>query len=134
MIPRDRLVVAAGMAALAAGLLLYWWWSAPWDAADPATSPSSQQTAELGDGQALATKHCSVCHVVPAPDILHKLSWEPMLAYMGYRMGITDISYLPSHPPHVVPSVKSIHGILQRESAVPERPALKPDEWAALRR
>lgn len=132
MTPRNTRIVAGCTTVLAVGLLLlFWWWSIR--QGHSATPSYAQQTDALTDGQALAIKHCSVCHSVPSPDILHKRSWVPMLAYMGYRLGITDISYLPSQPPHVVPNVKTIQSILQRESAIPEHPTMGLEEWAMLR-
>ena len=100
-----------------------------------AAAPSEQATGDLyAGGRALAAKYCSICHLEPAPAILPKRSWEPLLGYMGYHLGITDISYLASHPPYVMPNVESKYRILKRDFALPDSPALKPDEWAALRR
>ena len=78
---------------------------------DPAAAaPSEQATGDLYAGRALAAKYCSICHLEPAPAILPKRSWEPLLGYMGYHLGITDISYLASHPPYVMPNVETSIG------------------------
>ena len=103
----------------------------------PDAEPSSSaepSVADDYDGRALAGKYCSVCHVEPAVGILPKRSWEPLLGYMGYRLGITDISYLDSHPEYVIDNVESRYRILNRDFALPKTPAIKPGEWDAIRR
>ncbi len=41
---------------------------------------------------------------------------------MGVRLGMTDINYLRSHLPNVVPAAKTVYGFLKRESLLPASP------------
>ena len=84
-------------------------------------------------GRELAEVYCGACHLVPEPDILPRRSWEPALGYMGYWLGIEDISYLSEHPEFAQSNVESRREALARDNLVPEEPLLSPGDWAALR-
>ena len=84
-------------------------------------------------GKELAEVYCGACHLVPEPDILPRRSWEPALGYMGYWLGIEDISYLSEHPEFAQSNVESRREVLARDNLVPEEPLLSPEDWATLR-
>ena len=95
---------------------------------------AARQDAELlAMGQNLAGQYCAACHLQPPPDILPKRSWEAALGYMGYWLGIDDLSFLDEHPEFVRSNVSSRHEVLVRESAFPTSPALDEAAWEALR-
>ncbi len=87
----------------------------------------------LERGEALAATYCGSCHIQPQPDILPKRSWEAALGYMGYWLGMQDLSFLAEHPEFAQINVASRHGLLMQENAVPNEPLLTAADWEALR-
>ena len=85
-------------------------------------------------GAELATQHCSACHIEPAPDILPRRSWTAALGYMGYWLGIEDISYLDDEPEFVRINVSSRLEVLERDEVFPSAPVLSSEDWELLRR
>ena len=85
-------------------------------------------------GAELATLYCSACHLEPAPDILPRRSWMAALGYMGYWLGIDDISYLDDEPEFVRINVSSRLEVLERDDVFPAAPGLSADDWELLRR
>jgi hypothetical protein len=88
---------------------------------------------DLAEGERLAGLYCGACHIQPQPEILPKRSWEAALGYMGYWLGIDDLSFLDDHPRFAQVNVESRHEVLLREDAFPSAPALTAEEWATLR-
>ncbi len=89
--------------------------------------------ALLAEGRNLAGQYCAACHLEPPPDILPKRSWEAALGYMGYWLGIEDLSFLDDHPEFVFSNVSSRHEVLVRENAFPSSPVIDEAAWEALR-
>ena len=87
----------------------------------------------LEHGEALAAAYCGNCHIQPAPEILPKRSWEAALGYMGYWLGMQDLSFLADHPDFAQGNVASRHEVLLRENVFPSGPLLTPEDWEALR-
>ncbi len=87
----------------------------------------------LARGEALATTYCGSCHLQPHPDILPKRSWEAALGYMGYWLGIEDLSFLADHPDFVQQNVASRHEVLLQANVFPSAPLLTAADWEALR-
>lgn len=87
----------------------------------------------LERGEALAATYCGSCHIQPQPDILPKRSWEAALGYMGYWLGMQDLSFLADHPEFAQQNVASRHETLLQENAVPDQPLLTAADWEALR-
>lgn len=92
-----------------------------------------QHGRQLTRGMELAAVYCSSCHLEPAPDMLPKRSWELVLAYMGYMMGIDNIDYLAEHPDFARENVETKRIYLAKEGMVPEAPLLSESDWDALR-
>ncbi|MFQ6005253.1 MAG: hypothetical protein ACE5OQ_07085, partial [Woeseia sp.] len=84
-------------------------------------------------GRQLASVYCSSCHIEPRPDILPKRSWETVLGYMGYMLGIHDVDYLADHPEFARENVRSKQDYLVLEDMVPAAPLLSDTEWDELR-
>jgi hypothetical protein len=87
----------------------------------------------LERGEALAATYCGSCHIQPQPDILPKRSWEAALGYMGYWLGMQDLSFLAEHPEFAQQNVASRHEVLLRENVFPSAPLLTVADWEALR-
>ncbi len=87
----------------------------------------------LERGEALASTYCGSCHIEPQPELLPKRSWEAALGYMGYWLGMQDLSFLEEHPQFVQDNVASRHEVLLRENAFPSAPLLTAADWEALR-
>jgi hypothetical protein len=89
--------------------------------------------AELERGAELAATYCSLCHLEPQPEILPKGSWEAALGYMGFWLGMDDLSFLDGHPDFARINVESRREGLERENALPAAPLLSEADWATLR-
>ncbi len=89
--------------------------------------------SSLDRGRELAALYCGQCHIQPSPEILPKRSWEAALGYMGYWLGMTDLSFLDDHPSYTQANVASRHEVLLRENAFPAAPLLNTDDWQRLR-
>jgi hypothetical protein len=87
----------------------------------------------LARGQELANQFCTACHLATDPSILPKRSWEAVLGYMGYWLGMENIDYLDDHPEYMQINLSSRHEVLLRENVFPGQPSLTDDDWAALR-
>ncbi len=105
-----------------------------------ATFPAfRQQLSSLQDhrrllrGEELASVYCASCHIEPEPAMLPKRSWEMVLAYMGYMMGIDDIGYLADHPEFAQENVRTKRAYLIEEEMYPDTPLLSASDWEALR-
>jgi hypothetical protein len=69
--------------------------------------------AEVSEGERLARIHCATCHIFPEPDILPKRSWRYLLPYMGFRMGVEDLSTLKEASPGVLKLIQSRKKLVQ---------------------
>ena len=87
----------------------------------------------LERGETLAAAYCGSCHIQPEPSILPKRSWEAALGYMGYWLGMQDLSFLAEHPQFGQENVASRHEVLLRENVFPSAPLLTAADWQALR-
>lgn len=92
-----------------------------------------QSAQQLLDGKALSAVYCATCHLEPEPKILPKRSWETVLGYMGYMLGMENIDYLAEHPDFGQDNVKSKRKYLGLENRIPESPLLSDSDWEALR-
>jgi hypothetical protein len=88
---------------------------------------------KLDEGRALAGVYCASCHLEPVPDILPKRSWQAVLAYMGYFLGIENIDYLPDDTELVRVNVSAKRGYLLQDGVLPTSPLLSDSDWDALR-
>jgi hypothetical protein len=119
----NRVVIAAlGLVVVGGVAALVWWRSG---------MPGGR--AELERGQQLAATYCGLCHIQPPPDILPKRSWEAALGYMGFWLGMQDLSFLEEHPSFARANVESRLEALVRENAFPSSPMLSESDWRVLR-
>lgn len=76
------------------------------------------------DGESLAKRHCSACHLFPDPRMLPKSKWEKgVLPEMAFRMGL-DVSRFPGG------DAREVNEIMK---AMPSRPMVSENEWQAIR-
>ncbi|MBT5030994.1 MAG: VCBS repeat-containing protein [Proteobacteria bacterium] len=88
---------------------------------------------QLSHGRELSTVYCTACHLEPPPDILPRRSWEIVLGYMGYMMGMDNIDYLAHHPEFAQENVRSKQRFLTTENMIPDTALLSENDWETLR-
>lgn len=93
----------------------------------------SYAEAEVSEGERLARIHCATCHSFPEPSILPKRSWRYLLPYMGFRMGVEDLSTLKEESPGVLKLIQSRKKLVQQIGMAPDKPMVNPKQWAAIR-
>jgi len=84
-------------------------------------------------GRELASSFCSACHLEPAPEILSKRAWTVALAYMGYFLGMADISYLNDTPQFVRDYVAGRKRLMAQDGVLATSPLLEERDWQAIR-
>ena len=82
----------------------------------------SYAEAEVSEGERLARIHCATCHSFPEPSILPKRSWRYLLPYMGFRMGVEDLSTLKGESPGVLKLIQSRKKLVQQVGVAPDKP------------
>ena len=92
-----------------------------------------QVKRQLSQGRELSVVYCSACHLEASPEILPKRSWEMVLGYMGYMMGMDNIDYLAHHPEFAQENVKSKLSFLATENLIPDAALLSESDWETLR-
>lgn len=78
-------------------------------------------TGGIGQGKALAVKHCKSCHMLPDPSLLDKDNWQAALVMMGPRLGIFD------HKGQPYPIFTDID-----QSFYPSEAAMSSSEWQQI--
>lgn len=79
----------------------------------------------IAQGEALATKYCGSCHMLPSPDLLDAGSWEKgVLPQMGPRLGIFE--YRQQRYPNNSQDPNVGRGFY------PSEPLLSAEEWGAV--
>ncbi len=84
-------------------------------------------------GEKLAKQYCGSCHKLPPPEALTKKSWDYLLTYMGFRLGIVDYQYLKGSSNVVLDNIKSKEKTLRVTGQVPDKQVLSDSEWKTLR-
>lgn len=84
----------------------------------------------LADGKRVAEKYCGSCHLTPLPESMSQDNAAFMLAYMGLFHGI-DASRGLDEAERL--QFRKRFELLKKSGAIPEKPAISPDEWKALR-
>ena len=95
--------------------------------------PPQDDVSQHDPDLALANIYCSACHLVPAPELLAKASWDTTFAYMGLLLGQTNYDYLPEKPGYVRRSIEVRHRIAASLGLIPTEPAITDAEWHRLR-
>ena len=80
-------------------------------------------------GQELAEIHCGNCHLLPAPGLLDKATWENgVLPEMAYRLGMRDpLEKLGQLEPDEIAAVL-------RAGAYPDGPVMAAEDWQKIQR
>lgn len=89
--------------------------------------------AEVSEGEKLARVHCAACHSFPEPSILPERSWRYLLPYMGFRMGVHDVSTLKEASPGVLNLIKRRKKLVGQIGMAPDKPMVTQEQWAAIR-
>ena len=102
-----------GLLAVGLGLLGWLWWRAPMDPEEilipvpqvkhlhpmvslewdskAVSNRLSEQPHEAHPGHALATTHCTPCHLLPSPDQLPRETWPFVITWMSNYLGYTNL-------------------------------------------
>lgn len=101
------------------------------------TTSGQESRSEVDDepleGEALAIRYCSSCHQFPDASLLPKKSWEFLLTYMGFFLGVVDYSYLDGSPERVMESIGLREEFLRTAKLLPENPIISNAQWTRLR-
>ena len=87
----------------------------------------------LSAGRQLALQHCTPCHPFTEPDLLPKKSWEFLLTYMGFFLGVVDYRYLEGSTERTMDIIRAREEFVRAAHLVPEQPLLSEDQWVSLR-
>ncbi|MCB1123974.1 MAG: hypothetical protein KJT03_20640, partial [Verrucomicrobiae bacterium] len=85
------------------------------------------------DGQTLAGIFCVSCHVVPEPDLLTKESWQYLLTYMGFFLGVADYSYMEGSSERTMDNIHAREEFVRTAAMFPAQPLLSGDQWKRIR-
>lgn len=96
--------------------------------AGPDLEPSA-----LTNGAALAEMYCAACHKLPEPDLLTKQSWEYLLTYMGFYLGIVDYQFMEGSSERAMDSIRAREDFTRTAGVIPEGPLLTDEQWVSLR-
>lgn len=93
-------------------------------------TPSAVTVADTSivRGKTLASRHCSSCHLLPAPDLLDKTTWkESVLPNMAARLGLRYRGYDPFEgvEPSEVAEIKALN-------IYPEQALLSEADWQSI--
>lgn len=73
------------------------------------------------------------CHIVPDPNLLTKESWEYLLTYMGFFLGIADYSYMEGSSERTMDNIRAREEFVRAASLFPDQPLLEDGQWRQLR-
>jgi hypothetical protein len=85
------------------------------------------------NGRQLAQQYCIACHSYPEPDLLPKESWEFLLTYMGFFLGVVDYSYLEGSSERTMDVIEAREEFVRAAHLLPESPLLSEEQWKTLR-
>ncbi|MCZ6673680.1 MAG: VCBS repeat-containing protein [Verrucomicrobia bacterium] len=88
---------------------------------------------EKPDGHLLAQQYCTTCHQFTEPDLLPKQSWEFLLTYMGFFLGVVDYSYLEGSSERTMGIIEAREGFVRAAKLLPDQPLISDKQWQALR-
>ena len=100
------------------------------------TVSSGQETDSetgLSGGRQLAIQHCTPCHPFTEPELLPKKSWEFLLTYMGFFLGVVDYRYLEGSTERTMDVITAREEFVRAANMLPEKPLLSEDQWVSLR-
>ncbi len=84
-------------------------------------------------GRKLALQHCTPCHRFTEPELLPKQSWEFLLTYMGFFLGVVDYSYLEGSSERTMDIIEAREEFVRAANLLPEQPLLSGDQWQGIR-
>lgn len=92
------------------------------------------EPSDLEDGRSLATLYCAACHQMPEPDLLTTQSWEYLLTYMGFYLGIVDYQFMEGSSERAMDSIRAREQFTRTAGMIPDAPILTDNQWASLRK
>ncbi|MFK7851877.1 MAG: FG-GAP repeat domain-containing protein [Akkermansiaceae bacterium] len=103
------------------------------DNSEDSANAQSEAATRIRNGEQLARIHCATCHSFPEPALLTKRSWKFLLAYMGLRMGVEDLSLLENAKPAELDMFRNLKKLAALEGKIPTAPMVTEDQWIAVR-
>lgn len=94
---------------------------------------SSQPGTDTSVGRDLARQYCTTCHLFTEPGLLPKQSWEFLLTYMGFFLGMVDYGYLEGSSDRTLDIIRAREGFVRDANLLPAQPAISKEQWKALR-
>ena len=85
------------------------------------------------DEEAVVRQYCTTCHIFTEPDLLPKKSWQFLLSYMGFFLGVRDYSLVRGSSEYVIDTIKAREEFVREANLFPEAPILTVPEWLAIR-
>ena len=92
-----------------------------------------EEPADKSEGRLLAEQHCTACHQLTDPNLLPKQSWEHLLTYMGFFLGVIDYSYLEGSSEWMVDIIENREEHVRTARMLPDQPVLSEEQWKKLR-
>ena len=89
--------------------------------------------SEKLSGKELAIRHCGYCHQFTNPELLPKKSWEFLLTYMGFFLGVVDYTYLEGSSERTKDSIRLREELLRAAKQLPAVPLISKEDWKTLR-
>ncbi|MDA0347660.1 MAG: VCBS repeat-containing protein [Verrucomicrobia bacterium] len=93
----------------------------------------NEELVEKSVGEGLAQQYCIACHSFPEPDLLPKESWEFLLTYMGFFLGVVDYSYLEGSSERTMDVIEAREEFVRAAHLLPDTPMLSGEQWKMLR-
>ncbi|MBC9889550.1 MAG: hypothetical protein F7B06_06810 [Opitutae bacterium] len=87
----------------------------------------------LSEGRQLAMQHCASCHRFTEPDLLPKKSWEFLLTYMGFFLGVVDYRYMDGSTERTMDVITAREEFVRAANLMPEQPLLTEDQCRSFR-
>ena len=97
------------------------------------SQPQAANEATELDEEAVVRQYCATCHAFTEPDLLPKKSWQFLLSYMGFFLGVRDYSLLRGSSEHVMDTIEAREEFVREANLFPEEPILTVPEWLAIR-
>ncbi len=88
---------------------------------------------DMSAGRQLAIQHCTPCHRFTEPELLPKKSWEFLLTYMGFFLGVVDYRYVEGISERAMDVITAREEFVRAANMLPEQPLLTEDLWRSLR-
>ncbi len=93
---------------------------------------NNRANIEQAENRLVAQTYCSGCHLFPEPETLPRRSWETLLAYMGFFLGVENYDYIESDNLAAIENVQSRYSLLRQENLFPSTQLISNNEWSRV--